>query len=178
MVNDDVELQATKNDAYWLDKIWGKINAQEVPLNEKLDPVSAGAQLINWKDGIHCGAFSRDGVTSWRDEKTLHHMLRKGFDPDADMLEQLRFRSPALYTGVKNSLATMYQVKESVVTLVHETEPTPRLLYLKLTPHEDGAWWLAIDLAQFGACMSETNFAAIKQFRDLVWWDPVKQSAP
>jgi len=164
-----------RNDAYWLDKLWKKLAAGDEPKNMKLKNASANSPLLNFEDGILIGAVSHDFKTAWRDERTIASIRAHGFDPEADMLTQLRFRNPQIYQGFSDAIDTLLATNKPVVTLIHETDPKPRLMYCKMTPYVDGIWWLCIDLARFGHAMSTHNFSVIEEFSESIAWSEKKR---
>ena len=171
----EVHGKELRNDAYWLDKLWKRLASGDEPENKKLKNAAVNSPLLNFKDGILIGAVSNDLKTRWRDEPTIASIRAHGYDPEADMLTQLRFRNPEIYKGFVQAIHTVLATNEPVVTLIHEAEPKPRLLYCKLTPYEGGLWWLCIDLARFGHAMSSHNFSVIEEFSESIGWSKKKQ---
>lgn len=171
----EVHGKELRNDAYWLDKLWKRLASGDEPENNKLENSAVNSPLLNFKDGILIGAVSNDLKTRWRDDRTTASVRAQGYNPEADLLTQLRFRNPEVYKGCSEAIDTVLATNESVVTLIHEAEPKPRLLYFKMTPYEDGIWWLCIDLARFGHAMSSHNFSVIEEFSESINWSKKKQ---
>ena len=171
----EVHGKELRNDAYWLDKLWKRLASGDEPKNIKLKSAAVNSPLLNFNDGILIGAVSNDFKTQWRDERTIASLRAHGYDPEADMLTQLRFRNPEIYKGFAEAIDTVLATNEPVVTLIHEAEPKPRLLYCKLTPYADGIWWLSIDLARFGHAISSHNFSVIEEFSESIAWSKKKQ---
>lgn len=165
-----------KNDAYWLDRIWKRLASGNEPKNDKLKSAAVNSPLLDFKDGIYIGAVSTELENVWRDEGTITALRSHGYEPEADMMTQLRFRNPELYKGFAEAIDIVLATRKPVVTLIHEAEPKPRLMYCKMTPYSDGIWWLAIDLARFGHALTSHNISVIEEFSDSMNWLQRKHS--
>ena len=165
----EYEVGAAKytNDNFWMSKICQRLNSGEHVRHKKLKAAVAGSPLLDLEDGIMIGSVTNDLKTAWRDARTESRMRAAGYDPDGDHLTQLRFRMPQLYKGMLEALEVATATRETTVTLIHVTDPKPRLLYVKITPNEKfGMWWLCIDLAKFGGALTKHNASIIEEFAE------------
>lgn len=161
----DVGAGKYTNDAFWMTKISQRLLNGEKIKHTKLNSAAAGSPLLGLEDGIMIGSV-HDDQEHWRDEKTVRRMRAVGYDPDADIMSQLRFRMPEMYKAMKEAMAVSRSTGETSVTLVHLTDPKPRLLYVKITPYEQGLWWLCMDLAKFGGALTKHNASIIEEFAE------------
>ena len=162
----DVGAGKYTNDAFWITKINERLLSGEKIQHKKLNPVAAGSPLLGLEDGIMIGSITNDMQQAWRDEKTQRSMVTAGYDPNADIMSQLRFRMPQMYAAMVEAVEISNTTRETTVTLVHITDPKPRLLYVKITPYEQGMWWLCMDLAKFGGALTKHNASIIGGFAE------------
>ena len=154
------------NDAFWMSKICARLASGEQVRHKKLKEAAAGSPLLDLEDGIMIGSVTNDLKKQWRDEKTEGRMRAAGYDPNADVLTQLRFRMPQMYKSMIEAMEVSKSTRETTVTLVHVTDPKPRLLYVKITPNNGGMWWLCMDLAKFGGALTKHNASIIEDFTE------------
>lgn len=161
----DVGVGKYTNDAFWMAKISKRLLSGEKIQHTKLNEAVQGSPLLGLDDGIMIGSFTNN-QEHWRDEKTVRRMRAVGYDPEADIMSQLRFRMPQMYAGMVEAIEISRTTRETTVTLVHVTDPKPRLLYVKITPYEQGMWWLCMDLAKFGGALTKHNASIIEEFAE------------
>ena len=161
----DVGAGKYTNDSFWMTKISERLLSGEKIQHTKLNEAVAGSPLLGLEDGIMIGSFTNNHE-HWRDEKTVRRMRAVGYDPEADIMSQLRFRMPQMYAAMVEAIEISRTTRETTVTLVHVTDPKPRLLYVKITPYEGGMWWLCMDLAKFGGALTKHNASIIEEFAE------------
>ena len=161
----DIGVGKYTNDSFWMTKISQRLLSGEKIQHTKLKETATGSPLLGLEDGILIGSVTNN-QEEWRDEKTIRRMKAIGYDPEADIMSQIRFRMPQMYKSMKEAIAVSTSTGETSVTLVHLTDPKPRLFYVKITPYEQGLWWLCIDLAKFGGALTKHNASIIEGFAE------------
>lgn len=163
----EIEVGSAKytNDNFWMSKICERLASGKkvANTNKKLREATGRSPLLDLDDGIMIGSITNDMQQNWRDEKTQRSMITAGYDPNADIMCQLRFRMPQMYDAMLEAIEISNTTRETTVTLVHVTDPKPRLLYVKITPYEGGMWWLCMDLAKFGGALTKHNASIISE---------------
>ena len=160
--------QKFTNDEFWMSKISQRLDCGKRVQNERLKVAECGKPLINLDDGVIGGFIGKDMQPMYRDSRTNEFMQSLGYDPNEEFLPQLRFRLPQMYTSMMQGIETANATGETTVTLVHLTDPMPRLFYCRISPKEVGYGWLVIDLAKFGGALTKHNSSVIEDFADLL----------
>jgi len=145
-----------RNDrAYWKAKAAELLKKQRGILNVNLNRNYSGSDTtpaVGGEDGIYMGIMTTDLGIVARDEGTTAAMIERGYDPDHNQMEQLRFKLPGMYKAIKDSVLAVQATNEPVLSFLTEYTPLPEIYLLKMAPAgKDRIMWTTINVAKLSS---------------------------
>ena len=141
--------------AYWSSKAAGLLKKQRGILNVNLEKRYASSDTkpaVGGQDGIHIGIISMDGNPIVRDRGTYVEIARTGYNPDIGMLEQIRFKRPAMFKAISDGLIAIKATGEPVLSFVTETTPLQEAHLIEMAPvSAERVMWTIIDVTKLAA---------------------------
>lgn len=141
--------------AYWSNKAATLLKKQRGILNVNLEKQYASSDTkpaVGGQDGIYIGIIMKDGTPIARDRGTHAELTRSGYNPNVGMLEQLRFKRPAMFKAVSDGLIAIEATGEPVLSFVTETTPLQEAHLIKMAPvAADRVMWTIIDVKKLTA---------------------------
>lgn len=141
--------------AYWKSKAAELLKKQRGVLNVNLNRCYSGSDTtpaVGGADGIYMGIMSNDMTVLVRDEGTTATMAEAGYDPAYNQMDQLRFKRPAMYKAIKDSILAVQATNEPVLSFLTEYVPLPEVYLLKMAPAgKDRIMWTMINVARLAS---------------------------
>ena len=141
--------------AYWKTKAAKLLKKQRGILNVNLTRGYSGCECtpaVGGEDGIYIGVMSHDMSILNRDVGTDATMERAGYNSTYNQLDQLRFKRPAMYKAINDSILAVKATNEPVLSFLTEYTPMAEVYLLKMAPAGEG-WimWSMINVARLAS---------------------------
>lgn len=141
--------------AYWKAKAADLLKKQRGILNVNLNrnPTSTVPALaVGGEDGIYMGIMTTELGVVVRDAGTVATMVERGYDPNHNQMEQLRFKLPGMYKAIKDSALAVQATNEPVLSFLTEYTPLPEIYLLKMAPAgKNRIMWTTINCAKLAS---------------------------
>lgn len=141
--------------AYWKSKAAELLKKQRGVLNVNLNRDYSGSDTtpaVGGEDGIYMGIITTDMGIIARDEGTVATLIEKGYNPAYNQLDQIRFKRPAMYKAIKDSILAVQATKEPVLSFLTEYTPLHEVFLLKMAPAgKDRIMWTMINVAKLSS---------------------------
>jgi len=142
--------------AYWKSKAAELLKKQRGVLNVNLNRDYSGSDTtpaVGGEDGIYIGVMTTDMGNVALDEGTVATMIKQGYNPEHNQIDQIRFKRPAMYKAIKDSIIAVQATNEPVLSFLTEYAPLPEVYLLKMAPAGKGRiMWTMINVAKLASC--------------------------
>jgi|DEB0MinimDraft_6_1074348.scaffolds.fasta_scaffold01044_9 hypothetical protein len=142
--------------AYWKSKAADLLKKQRGVLNVNLNRDYSGSDTtpaVGGEDGIYIGVMTTDMGNVALDEGTVATMIKQGYNPEHNQIDQIRFKRPAMYKAIKDSIIAVQATNEPVLSFLTEYAPLPEVYLLKMAPAGKGRiMWTMINVAKLASC--------------------------
>ena len=142
--------------AYWKSKAAELLKKHRGVLNVNLNRDYSGSDTtpaVGGEDGIYIGVMTTDMENFALDEGTVATMIKQGYNPEHNQMDQLRFKRPAMYKAIKDSIIAVQATNEPVLSFLTEYVPLPEVYLLKMAPAGKGRiMWTMINVAKLASC--------------------------
>lgn len=140
--------------AYWKHKAAELLKKQRGVLSVNLEPKDAGSDTtpaVGGADGIYVGIMTYDMKLLVKDEGTVATMKMLGYDPSSN-LSQIRFKRPAMYKAIKDSVVAVQATNEPVLSFLTDYTPLPEVHLLKMAPAcNDTVIWTVVNVSKLAS---------------------------